>query len=170
MALPKYAPNSSHNIDTVGEMVEDNALRALNEDIRDDILIPLREQYMEELGMVDADVISMPGNFDRDGFGDSVAALVPGMANLIVFNKPGEDIEIFLADPFMLNRDDSHQGQEDDSWIAWIEDNYPAELNWNFVDDFSVYHLALGEVHCGTNVTRTPTANWWTDGGHLVRD
>jgi protein-arginine deiminase len=36
------------------------------------------------------------------------------------------------------------------------------------MDDWDVYHLALGEVHCGTNVTRTPTADWWERGLHLL--
>lgn len=36
--------------------------------------------------------------------------------------------------------------------------------NVSFIDDWSTYHLAYGEVHCGTNVKRTPPAvNWWDD-------
>ena len=32
-----------------------------------------------------------------------------------------------------------------------------------FVDDWYTYHLSMGEVHCGTNVLRTPDpdAQWW---------
>lgn len=38
----------------------------------------------------------------------------------------------------------------------------------HFIDDWNAYHIAMGEVHCGTNVIRTPpeleagfTARWW---------
>jgi protein-arginine deiminase len=43
----------------------------------------------------------------------------------------------------------------------------------DFIDDWDDYHVALGEIHCGTNELRTPYdgqaafgnvryANWWT--------
>jgi protein-arginine deiminase len=41
-------------------------------------------------------------------------------------------------------------------------------LQWHFIDDWDTYHLGLGEVHCGTNVRRTPTASWWTTAQHLM--
>ena len=52
--------------------------------------------------------------------------------------------------------------------IAAVEDLMPEELQLNFVDDWDVYHMALGEVHCGTNMTRTPMDDWWSKAGHLV--
>ena len=31
-----------------------------------------------------------------------------------------------------------------------------------FIDDWNKYHCYYGEIHCGTNVKRTPPAiNWW---------
>ena len=34
--------------------------------------------------------------------------------------------------------------------------------NVQFVEDWSHYHLGLGEVHCGSNVLRTPySIKWW---------
>ena len=30
-----------------------------------------------------------------------------------------------------------------------------------FVDDWDVYHMALGEVHCGSQVQRAPNEDWW---------
>lgn len=38
----------------------------------------------------------------------------------------------------------------------------------HFVDDYVTYHLAGGEVHCGSNTIREPRAKWWAttpDGG-----
>lgn len=38
----------------------------------------------------------------------------------------------------------------------------PLGLRCTFIDDFEPYHMAWGEVHCGTNVRRKPFAfKWW---------
>ena len=38
----------------------------------------------------------------------------------------------------------------------------PASAAIHFVDDWEAYHLGEGEVHCATNVRRTPTGpGWW---------
>ncbi len=39
-------------------------------------------------------------------------------------------------------------------------------LTVHYVDDWATYHDALGEVHCGSNVLRTPpaTPRWWESG------
>ena len=39
-----------------------------------------------------------------------------------------------------------------------------------FMDDWQVYHMALGEVHCGSNVVREPYdgADWWNEGWSLM--
>jgi protein-arginine deiminase len=36
-----------------------------------------------------------------------------------------------------------------------------------FIDDWDIYHLGTGEVHCGSNAQRKPFSNrWWeTTGG-----
>ena len=38
-------------------------------------------------------------------------------------------------------------------------------------DDWYVYHMGLGEVHCGSNVVRPPAQpEWWVAGTHLLQD
>ena len=44
----------------------------------------------------------------------------------------------------------------------------PAGYTVTHVDDWYTYHVNIGEVHCGTNNTRTPTANWWEVGLGLL--
>ena len=46
----------------------------------------------------------------------------------------------------------------------------PDSVQTHYVDDFQVYHLGLGEVHCGTNSLRTPTDGWWEDAAHLLKE
>ena len=52
--------------------------------------------------------------------------------------------------------------------IAAVEAMMPSHIDFHFVDDWDVYHMGLGEVHCGTNMTRSPRDNWWEVAGHLL--
>lgn len=154
--LPRYA--SGHGFATVGEILEDNALRALNDDLWDDYLEPNLDILREKAGVTDEDIVWMPGLFEvTSGCGGTTAALIPGMANLIVSNFPGEQVQLFMADPFL--REDSGD-QSTDPMITEVRERF-SDYDVVFVDDWSVYHMGLGEVHCGTNVIRTPTEGWW---------
>jgi len=50
-----------------------------------------------------------------------------------------------------------------DPFIAYMEENLPSYLVPHFLDNWSDYHLMWGEVHCGTNILRTPRSDltWW---------
>ena len=112
-----------------------------------------------ELGLLDEEIILIPALFEEPrGCGRYVAGLIPGMANLIVVNEPGLASKVFMADPFV--RDDLND-QSIDPMIAAVEDVMPSSLDLWFLDDWEAYHMALGEVHCGTNMTRTPDLDWW---------
>jgi protein-arginine deiminase len=161
ISLPRYG--FDHGYPTVGAMRTDNALRALNEDIQFDHLTPIRQQFMTELGLTEADVIRVPSLFEHLG-GCGVAALIPGMVNLIVADAGGQT-NLFVPDPF-FRTDLSDQG--DDPFIEAFAASMPPGLNLRFVDNWNVYHLGIGEVHCGTNVKRTPTVAWWTAASHLI--
>jgi protein-arginine deiminase len=163
-ALPRYA--ADHGFDTIGEIVDDANLRALNEDIRDDYLDPIRAQFKQAFALEDSDIISVPSIFESvNGCGGAVVALIPGMANLIVANIEGEPTKLFIPDPFL--RSDSGD-QASDPLLQAFAASMPDKLESIFVDDWNTYHVALGEVHCGTNVLRTPIANWWEVATHLL--
>ena len=83
--------------------------------------------------------------------------------------EAGKDKELFMADPFV--RDSESTGtQGDDAVIAALTDALPDHLVPHFVDDWFVFHMGLGEVHCGTNAQRTPAGSWWEDAMHLVEE
>ena len=110
----------------------------------------------------------MPSLFEEaPGCGGNVAALIPGMANLFVTNR-GDQTDIFLADPFMRDTVHSSVGQDQDPFIDYVERIMPDDIDFHFVDDWSIYHMSLGEVHCGSNSTRTHAANWWEVAAHLL--
>jgi hypothetical protein len=164
--LPQYSPGgySGHNIDDVGEMLDDTALHNLNEEIQD-IIDDQEQVFREELGLTDEDIIYMPSLFEEvDGCWGGKAALIPGMANLIISDVDGQPTA-FLADPF-LRSDLADQSQ--DPMIEEVRARMPESLDLVFLDDWDVYHMGLGEVHCGSNVYRQAPQSWWEDAGHLI--
>lgn len=161
--LPLYG--ESHGYATVGALRTDTSLRALNADVQADYLDPITETFKTQLGLTDADIIKVPSLFETvSGCNGRVAALIPGMVNLIVANVDGATTHVLTADPFFRAVTD----QAVDPIIAAFKAALPASLELHFVDDWDTYHLALGEVHCGTNVRRTPAGTWWTSAQHLL--
>jgi protein-arginine deiminase len=164
MSLPRY--ENDHGFATVGEIVNDGALRALNEEMRDDYMNTIRQQFLTEFGLEESDIINVPTLFEEvSGCGGGVVALMPGMVNLIVANFEGETPQLFVPDPFFRT---NLQDQGGDPLLAAFADSMPEGLDTVFIDNWYTYHMALGEVHCGTNVLRTPIANWWEVATHLT--
>lgn len=163
-SLSKYG--ADHGYPTVSSMTGDTALRALNDDLQTDYIEPAVAKFKTELGLTDADIIRLPSLFEQpSGCGGRVAALIPGMANLIIANVDGATTHLFTADPFFRS---SAASQASDPVIAAFQSLMPAGMSMHFLDDWNTYHLGLGEVHCGTNVRRTPTSMWWTTAMHLM--
>ena len=170
LELTRY--QQDYGIGTVAELVSSNAIRMLNEETQEDILDPILEHMTAELGLLDEEIRMMPSLFEEPwGCGQYQAALVPGMTNLIVANRDGgAQTDVFLADPFVRASANADVGQDVDPMIAAVTAMMPETVDLHFVDNWSVYHLGLGEVHCGTNMTRTPDAGWWNVAGHLIQD
>jgi hypothetical protein len=161
--LPVYGQD--HGYSTVGAFLNDTALRALNDDVQADYIEPAVTKLKAELGLTDAEIIRAPSLFEQpSGCNGRVAALIPGMVNLIVANVDNTTTHLFTADPFFR----SVQSQASDPVIAAFQAAMPAGIQMHFLDDWDTYHMGLGEVHCGTNVRRTPTAMWWQTATHLM--
>lgn len=162
--LTKYG--ADHGYATVGDIVNDTTLRALNMDIQTDYLDPITETFKTQLGLTDDDIIKLPSLFEQvSRCGGRVAALIPGMANLTIANVDGATTHLFTADPFFRS---STASQANDPVISAFTSLMPAGMSMHFVDDWDVYHMGLGEVHCGTNTRRTPMTTWWTAAPHLM--
>ncbi len=86
----------------------------------------------------------------------STAALIPALVNLVVVNVEGQPIQLIVPDPFI------------DAIADAFEASLPPGIDVVFVDDWYGYHVQMGEVHCGTAVSRTPTNPWWQQGLHLL--
>ncbi len=176
-ALPRYARGNTdegHGRPTVGSIVSDAGFRATNGEVVELHLDPLRAQLKAELGLTDEDFISVPlvfeevpGCFIESGV-VGVAAMTPGMVNLVVLERDGVT-DVFLADPFVRD-EDTPVNQDADPFIAAVRERMPQHLQLHFVDNWFVYHMGLGEVHCGTNELRTPQSGWWQDAAHLISE
>jgi hypothetical protein len=173
-SLPLYAPTDSwsgHGIPNVGAMAEESSLKAYNEDIQLQYLDPILEQFKEEFGLLEEEIVLFPSVFEE--INDSTygrcgaAALVPGAANMLVVNETDGSTHAFMADPFFRS---TPADQSSDPFIDAYKALLPPAVTPHFVDDFEVYHLGLGEVHCGTNSLRTPLDGWWENSSHLLKE
>ena len=219
MAIPRFV--DWYGYATVGDLMS-SGIPAYNEDI--DVLStqPTVDSVMEAFGLEEEDIIRIPGVWEQ-AWGAAVA-LVPGMANLAVYDE-----HLLIADPFLRTIDEDLDGngalttwaedinangvfdtdedangngeldegedingnglldtEEDrnenwqldegedfngdgllntfrDPFRTYLVDVLPEGLVPHFLDDWNDYHLMEGEVHCGTNILRTPRADltWW---------
>ena len=118
--------------------------------------------FKDETGVTEADIIRVPALFEDVGCGQ--AALIPGTVNLIVADDASDETHLFIPDPSFR----PGANQAGDPFIAHFNSLWPAGTSAHYLDDWYSYHELLGEVHCGTNVERTPVGNWWQNAMHLV--
>lgn len=89
---------------------------------------------------------------DQAGFSSDGTAFAynPGLANL----QPGSGGIAFARQYGPRNASNV------DIFEADVTSKFPTA---RFVDDWYLYHINMGEVHCGSNVRRSPYSfNWWT--------
>ncbi len=164
--LPRYAPSKGYA--SVGEVLADRALRALNDDIQRDFIDMNVDRMKLELGLDDADIVRVPGMFEELGLcGPYGLAFIPATVNMLVSTGEGGQVEAFIPDPFFRSEG---VPQADDPFIQQVNALLPDNVTPHWVDGWYTYHLGWGEIHCGTNTTRTPTANWWEDAMHLLEE
>ena len=166
--MPKY--DDDHHHATPAELLSNASLWSYNRDLMDEHIEPNIDVLKSELGLDESDFVRVPGIFERSSAcGNTALALIPATVNMQVYTgEDGVEADLFIPDPFM--RADS-AGTSDDPFVAMFEALLPANLTAHWLDDWNSYHMAWGEVHCGSNTIRTPAAaEWWTDARHLMED
>ena len=106
--------------------------------------------------MVDAaDIIEIPVLFREHPVSGQADALLPNMVNLISVNG-----HLIVAEPFFDPFKDAFNTRL--QGVGFVPPGMAGE-NIHFIDDWDVYHVQSGEVHCGTNLRRANSApdNWW---------
>ena len=97
--LTRYAQD--HGYDTIGEILNDNSLRSLNEELQEDYIDANLEIFMNETGITEDDIIRIPGIFEEyPGCGRTTLSLIPGTVNMEVLQRDGERVKLLMPDPF----------------------------------------------------------------------
>jgi hypothetical protein len=109
--------------------------------------------FTKEMGLTSSDIAYVPIVYVHKVANMRAHALTAGMVNMLVLGK-----ECIAPDPFgpVVGTDDLFKK----SYEKTLKD---CGLNINFADDWETYHVAQGEVHCGSNTLRKPdgTKKWW---------
>ena len=132
-----------------------------------DYIEPNIEAFKTEFGLTEDDIIRIPMLFEEaPGCGSYTATLLPGTVNMIVAPEAGTgEADLIMPDPYFRQ---TVNNQSEDPFIAEVNSLLPDGSRPHWVDDWEWYHMALGEVHCGSNTKRTPTSNWYESALHLL--
>jgi protein-arginine deiminase len=104
-------------------------------------------------GLTDDEIIHVPTLFESE-FGATIA-WDPGTVNGIVL---GNRFAAPKAHSALVEGRDSVQKAFEDALV-------PRGMVVDWVEDWDTYHINMGEVHCGSNVRRTPPAKpFWMQG------
>ncbi len=169
-AIPKYS--SDYHYSTVGEILDDTALRTWNESLQTTYLDDIEQVFRDELAITDEEIIYIPSVFEENRWcpNNTALALIPGIVNsLIATGNDETPTKLFLPDPFIRANNAS---QDEDPLIQYVNDLLPSSSEAYWVDNWDVYHLGMGEVHCGTNAQRTPDGEgtWISNARHLIEE
>jgi protein-arginine deiminase len=107
-----------------------------------------------EIGLADDEIVHVP--FLHTAYQGRSIAYQPGIVNGIYLSPT----EFAAPDPHgpMVDGKDIFK-------VALAEPLGKIGVTVHFVEDWDDYHVALGEVHCGTNTTRkVPVTKWWESG------
>jgi protein-arginine deiminase len=106
----------------------------------------------DAIGLDDGEITPMPFLFEQSDGG--LLAYQPGTVNLLHV-----DGQVVIPDPF----GPTIGGQ--DPFKRDIQDRLSElGLTVSFADDWDLFHIEEGEVHCGTNVSRDLGLAWWESG------
>lgn len=110
------------------------------------------QKLIDEIGLGPDEVTIMPYLFE-ESYGGALA-YQPGTVNMLHI-----DHKVVIADPFGPLVDGKDPFKED------LKTRLGAlGLEIVFADDWEVYHLGAGEVHCGSNASRDLRLAWWESG------
>ena len=116
----------------------------------DEAVARVREQLKVELNLEDSDFVMVPALFEGG------LAVIPNAVNSVVANG-----YLLVAEPLgpQLNERDGFE-QAIRAALAGCD------VRVVFIDSWNAYHVAGGEVHCGTNTfRRLRDPAWWAHVG-----
>ncbi len=107
-----------------------------------------------ETGLTDAEIVKLPGLHTSSDYGSY--AYLPGLVNGVYVGS-GDFVAPKPHGPIVDGKDIFEQ--------AMVAALAPLGITVHFAEDWSEYHAAIGEVHCGSNTRRKiPDTKWWESG------
>ncbi len=111
-----------------------------------------RDILKQELGLVEDDIIDLPGLFQAVGNQRRAETFFPNMVNMLVL-----DGHLAIPKPFGPQINEECQIE---AFMKRILE--PMGCTCYFIDNWEPYFLGRGEIHCGTNTRRRPfQTKWW---------
>ena len=168
--LPDYDP-ADYKLKIKDFLDPSNDILHVNTRI-EELIVEIIKGLMSDWGLKDTDFIPIPtifngviekgvrsGNKITGGALENCIARTAGMVNCLVFGPPAN--KLIMPKPF---------GPKDktgkDAFAENTQNTLRSKcgLSVSFVDDWIPYHILMGEIHCGTNVKRSPPgffSDWW---------
>jgi protein-arginine deiminase len=136
---------------TVNALLADPKLMTANQTAQTKI-DAIRAALKTEIGLADDEIVDLPVFFEDVG-GGAYLAYSPGIVNQFNIGgrvAPPKAHSVTVANADLFQSDFETAATALGLKVSWTED-------WN------LYHINEGEVHCGSNVTRKVpmNANWW---------
>lgn len=152
----KQWPDANYNMTipaaiTIDDLLADASIAAESQYVQTRVDAEVK-RLKDEIGLSDDEIVPIPFLWEK--YGGYALAHQPGTVNLLHF-----DGTVVIPDPFGPQLDGSDPFEDDLTTRLGA-----LGLTVAFADDWNLYHVLSGEVHCGTNVSRTMDAKWWETG------
>ena len=150
---PRSRIDAAYSLSTAGAIKVDGGFNAIQSVVQGKI-DGIKTTLKSNLDLEDSDFIDLPVLFKEEG--GRYVAYTPGVVNMLVVTRSASEILLCIPKPY---------GPDDGGCL--FEAKVRSQLAFPgvsivFVDDFTTYHMLMGEIHCGTNSQRRPPVDrWW---------
>jgi len=149
-----------------------DTIRTYNLGYVSDVLNLVRARILDELGLAESDIIHVPVLFNRkawSGLGLRAVAITPDLANGAFFAPVYIAPDNFLHSEWPVQEEDLNynfqldfgEDTNNNGMLDTLRDPFhyyldaiPLSVGVVYIDDWSIYHIGEGEIHCSSNEIR----------------
>ena len=160
--VPGGVPDPPYSWRTVDDVLDNDNFCRVQTDVQKKI-DKIKGKLKSNLGLGNNDFIDIPVLFRQVNPGKYIA-YTANSVNMLVVTKANGTANLCIPKPYGLEVAGICQFERDIT--VKLQADYPGGGPnvgcIEFIDDFHTYHVADGEIHCGTNERRLPPADqWW---------
>jgi len=154
-STPVFAGTGSDT--TAGSILGNAVLMDVNDQVQA-ILDTLKGRLKMSFGLKDSDFVKIPVLWEA-------YPITPTTARAVAYTAGAVNWIVVRPNVIIARQHGPEQAAQDLFELDITNKLATLGLTTYYVEDWYSYHIALGEVHCGSNVLRTPPApEWWTTG------